>query len=456
MRWQAGDILSFTRGQLVSGKPETIFTGVSTDSRHTTRGELFIALMGPTYDAHDFILEVHERGAAGAVVMKEIQPIPMAVIQVDDTLEALGDIAAHTRASFAPVVVGITGTTGKTTVKEICASILSLQGNCLKTEKNYNNLIGVPLSLLKMNATHEFAVIEMGSNSPGEINRLSSIAQPTVSILTNLHPAHLNGFGDISGVIREKQAIFNNTKPNGIAVINPYLDNMNKITISKDIRQITYSDTLKADISLTEIIHQGLDGTDLIIDLAGNSIRTRVNLPGRHNVLNVLAACACATGLEIDPEIIAEGIKNARFPGMRSEIIVSDHITILNDSYNASPASMKAALEMLNYAPHACKVAVIGDMLELGQESKYWHEQLGKWISEAQIDTLVITGQMAEVVYDSAVSGGMDANSIYQAQSIDDIHTILSEMLDKDAVVLIKASRALNLDRVASFLKAVA
>jgi UDP-N-acetylmuramoyl-tripeptide--D-alanyl-D-alanine ligase len=456
MRLQAGKILSFTKGYLISGDPGVSFTGISTDSRTISTGDLFIALRGDNFDGHDFIDKAFEKGAAGAVVMEEGLGCPGVMVLVEDTLVALGDIAARLRDQYELPIVGITGSTGKTTVKEFCASILSLEGTCLKTQENYNNLIGVPLSLMGLTDDHEFAVIEMGTNRFGEIDRLSTITRPTASILTNINPVHLNGLRNISGIIKEKQAIFKNTQLSGTAIINPYQQHMDKVVIPGHLNVITYSIKEKADITLKEILHQGLDGSDIIIDLAGKTVSAHVPLPGMHNVSNALTAAACATALNIDPEKIARGIMDAQFPGMRSEIIISERISIINDCYNANPASMKAALEMLTASPQTYKAAVLGDMLELGSDSRYWHEQLGRWVAQSNIDRLIVIGEMADVISNTALEAGMEPTEIHVSHSMDDIFWSLSDIVYKDAIVLVKASRALRLDQVVNHLKAVA
>lgn len=456
MVMQARDIAVCTNGYILSGDPEISFSSVSTDSRSISNDSLFIALRGEHFNGHAFIREAIAKGATGAVVMEETPRHPCVIISVDDTLQALGDIAAHWRNQYSLGVVGVTGSTGKTTVKEFCASILSLQGRCLKTEKNYNNLIGVPLSLLKLNPGYEFAVIEMGTNRFGEIDRLSFITRPVVSIITNINPVHLNGLRNISGIIREKQAIFRNTVKYGTAVINPSLEHMDRIEIPSGLHVITYSHTEQADISLNKVSTMDLEGSDIEIDLAGSTVNTHVGLPGYHNIINALGACACAVGLNIDPDLIAEGIRTARFPGMRSEIIISDHISIINDSYNANPASMKAALAMLVSSPHSIKVAVLGDMLELGKDSGFWHEELGKWVAQSHIDRLIVIGEKARIVSDSAVAEGMNFECIHVVSTMSDIVENLQDTLGKDAVVLVKASRALHLDQVVDHLKAVA
>jgi len=456
MRISAREIANFTDGYIIAGETDTIFTGVSTDSRSILPGQLFVALRGEKFDGHNFIKNAIDRGATGLVVMEDVPRNGTVMISVEDTMQALGDIAHGVRNQFDTTIIGVTGSTGKTTVKELCASILSLQGPCLKTEKNYNNLIGVPMSLLSIGPEYEFAVIEMGTNRFGEIDRLSFITRPQVSIITNINPVHLNGLRSISGIIKEKQAIFRNTAKCGMAVINPSLEHMDKIEIPSHLQVITYSHKDQADITLTHIEHQGLDGSDITVDLAGRIIDTHVPLPGMHNVINALGACACAVALNLDPEIIAEGVRRAKFPGMRSEIIVSDHLTIINDCYNANPASMKAALSMLVDAPHAIKVAVLGDMLELGKDAQFWHEELGRWVAEARVDRLICIGDMAGYVCDAARQNGMEAPAIYPVQKMDEILYNLQDLFDKDAMVLIKASRALKLDQVVNQLKAVA
>ena len=297
MRLTIPEIIRCTGGTLAGGNTGVVFTGVSTDSRSILEGELFVALIVERFDGHEFLGQAFARGAAGAVVMREGLTAPGPLFVVSDTLKALGDIAGFVRSRYDPAIAGITGSTGKTTTKELCASILSLAGPCLKTEKNFNNLIGVPLSLLKLTSDHAFAAIEMGTNSrarsPGA--RLAARA----SILTNICPVHLAGCS-ISGIVREKQAIFEHTEPGGIAVLDPGQEHMDLVAVPGSLRRITYSCGGRADVTLKEVLEQDLSGTGIVIDLAGREVRTRVGLPGMHNVSNALAA-ACALRLRSDP-----------------------------------------------------------------------------------------------------------------------------------------------------------
>ena len=454
MRGRIQDLIVSTRGQLLSGSLDTMFSGISTDSRTITKGELFVALKGETFDGHGFLKDAFARGAAGALVMQPVDIHSVPVVLVDDTLKALGALAGDFRRRFEVKIVGITGSTGKTIVKELVASILALKGTTLKTQKNYNNLIGVPLRLFELKPEHKFAVVEMGTNHPGEIERLSAMTMPMVSILTNITPAHLNGLGSIDGIIAEKQSIFLNTMR--VAIINPHAQYMDKVHIPDTLEVVTFSDSNKADVTPKEITRQTLAGTELLLDFRGHLRRLLIPLPGMHNVLNTLAAAACAVALNIDLDAIVSGIENATFPGMRSEIIVSEKLTIIDDSYNANPASMKAALDMLVSAPHAHKIAVLGDMLELGKDSRYWHEQLGKWVAQAHIDRLIVTGEMAKVVAEAAMCDGMKAGAIAIVDTMEHIVSSLSDSISRETIVLVKASRGLKLDRVVTYLKAVA
>ena len=227
------------------------------------------------------------------------------------------------------------------------------------------------------------------------------------------------------------------------------------MVIPSHLARFTYSRLGKADVTLKEVLHQGLDGTEIVMAAAGREIRTKVPLPGMHNVVNALAAAACALSLGIDHEKISRGIADARFPGMRSEVIVHRGVSIINDSYNANPASMKAALEVLVESPNTYRVAVLGDMLELGKEAEHWHAELGKWVAKAGVDRLVVTGEMARTVADEALRQGMDPHSVRIALNHEDILGHLLDVLDRDAAVLVKASRGLHLDDVVTRLKAV-
>ncbi len=454
MRGRLIEAAEITGGTLLEGSPETPFSGISTDSRMVTKGELFIALKGENFDGHDYVGQAVDRGAAAAVVERRTDARGLNLILVGDTLAALGELAAHNRASYNAKVIGITGSAGKTTVKEMIASILAINGNVLKTQKNYNNLIGVPMRLFDLKEDHDFAVIEMGTNAPGEIERLARMAKPDISVLTGIIPAHLKGLGSMEGIINEKQAIFEHTSE--AAVFDPNGEYTKNVVVPVNLEKVTFSLKQPADVLLSDIHRKDLSGTVFTAILKERKIRIRVGLPGMHNVQNALAACACALALGIEPEQIQAGIENASFPGMRSEIVVSDGLTIIDDSYNANPGSMKAALDVLSAAPHSVKIAVLGDMLELGDDAQFWHKELGKWAAEAKINHLIITGEMSWAVKEAAYNAGLDIRQITVADDIEGIKNALSLRTLKDAIILVKASRSLKLDRVVAHLKEAA
>jgi len=454
MRAKLFDAANMVLGSIISGTPEALFSGVSTDSRTLDKGELFIALRGDNFDGHDYILQAVQRGAAAAIVEKPDYAKDIPCILVENTMNALWTLAAGYRRQFSLKVAGITGSAGKTTVKEMVASILSDAGCTLKTNKNFNNLIGVPMRLFDLSDKYEYAVIEMGTNSPGEIERLAHIALPDVSVITGIAPAHLMGLHSMEGIIREKQSIFEHTTKT--AVYDPNGEYTSRLSIPAGLDRVTFSITGNADVKLINVASHDLYGSVFKADFGGKEYKIRVNLPGMHNIGNALAASATAFALGIEPEAIAKGIDKTVFPGMRSEIVVSDGLTIIDDSYNANPGSMKAALELLNSAPHSVKIAVIGDMLELGEDSAYWHGRLGTWIAGIKPDRLIVTGKMADTVKEAAYNAGLEIMRITVAPDIEDIKKALSSINSKDTIVLVKASRSLKLDRVVEFLKEAA
>jgi UDP-N-acetylmuramoyl-tripeptide--D-alanyl-D-alanine ligase len=294
----------------------------------------------------------------------------------------------------------------------------------------------------------------MGTNAPGEIARLARMAMPDVSVITDIIPAHLKGLGSMEGIINEKQTIFEHTS--GTAVYDPNGVYTKNVVVPKTLEKVTFSLKEPADVLLSEVHGKDLTGTVFTVILRNRKMKIKVGLPGMHNVQNALAACACALALEIEPELIKEGIEKAVFPGMRSEIVVSEGLTILDDSYNANPGSMKAALDVLSGAPHSVKIAVLGDMLELGEDAQFWHRELGKWAAASNINHLIITGEMASTVKEEAYNAGLDIRQITVAADIEGIKDALSMRTLKDAIILVKASRSLKLDRIVAYLKEAA
>ncbi len=309
-----GDVLDATGGTLAGGITETRFKGVSTDSRRIVPGSLFIPLIGERFDGHDFITAAVKNGASGFLAGKGSENkirekfADITIVHVDDTLKALGDIAHFWRKKFRVIVVAITGSSGKTTTKEMLASIASLKKKIIKAEGNYNNLIGLPLTVLKINAQHELAILEMGTNTRGEIARLTEIAEPDIGLITNIGPAHLEGFKSVEMVREEKLDLFRNMPDSGAAIIN--LDDERLLVTDKDWRgtRITFGLKKDADVSAEDIETKGMKGVSLTIRIGSFKQAITLSAAGNHNVYNALAAAASSWALGIDFSTICQGL----------------------------------------------------------------------------------------------------------------------------------------------------
>ncbi len=473
--WTIGSLVQATGGQ----RPRTFFTGllgrVSTDSRNVERGEIFVALEGERFDAHDFIDRVAEKGAGCLVVSREIEEryagrIPQII--VPDTLRALGDMARYRRRLMrdlgSPVVIGITGSCGKTTVKEMTAAILARlwpvgpdnSENCvLKTGGNFNNLIGLPLSLLPLGVKHKAAVMEMGMNRPGELARLAEIAEPDISCITNIHAAHLEGLHSLAGVARAKEELFAGTSSTGSLVVN--LDDplvracaekypQKKISFSSGGEGLQY----KPDIWATDV-QVGVKGLiTFIMHFQQETADIHLYAAGTHNVGNALAAAAIAYSVGAQPLEIAAGLSDFRAAAKRMEMLEAlGGYGILNDTYNANPASMAAGLMTLQQMRAKTSVALLGDMLELGESTETAHRELGQLTVACGIDLLGLVGDCARITAQGALAAGMPAEKVRIFEDKETACHWLEELqgqgrLKKGDWLLVKASRGLKMETI--------
>ena len=416
------------------------FIGVSTDSRSVKSGDLFFALKGESFDGHRFVEQAIAKGAAGVVVSEDIESDKTIVFKVDDTLKALGDLASFVRSQYNIKCIAITGSNGKTTTKEILAACLRLKYNTLKSEGNFNNLIGVPLSIFQLNETHEAAVFELGMSYPGEISRLAQISHPQVGIFTNIAPAHLESMGSIEAIAKAKRELIDGLPSDGTAVIN--VDNQILASWIKDIKQnvITYGINDDADYR-AENIEITADGSS---KFNIKEIQYHLSFPGRHNIYNAVAAIAGASTLGIGYKELSDTIDNIKPYKQRSEIFTVGGITIINDCYNANPESMKAAIDLLAGYPSAGRrIAVLGDMLELGTNEIDFHKQIGSHLKIKNIDALFAIGKLAEF-YLNNYSNGFKA--LYKDKT--EMAEALKRFLHSGDVVLIKGSRGAVLEKV--------
>jgi UDP-N-acetylmuramoyl-tripeptide--D-alanyl-D-alanine ligase len=448
-------IIKATRGKLLQ-EGKNVFSGVSTDSRSIKSGELFVPLSGEHFDGHDFIEQAVKSGAAGALVEegKDIHQPGFTLIEVADTLRALQDIAHFVRMSRPELpVIGITGTNGKTTTKEMLASILARRGPVLKNEGNLNNHIGVPLTLLELKEEHWIAVIEMGMSAPGEIDRLAKIAAPQTGVITNVGPAHLDVLRDLAGVAKAKGELIAALPPEGTAVLNaddPYLK-----TAASEFKGKTLSFGLGRDAQVfaTEI-EEKQKGMSFRLKAPGATVLIKLNFIGSHNIYNALAAAAAALSLGMTAEEIRGGLEECRPAKMRMQEEMIDGVRVINDTYNANPASMAAAISALAAMKGGRKFAILGEMLELGSTASRSHFDTGRLAGASGVYMLVLVGEHAPDAAQGAVEAGMPEENIFIAAGPEKAASIAAEFLKPGDVALVKGSRGSRMELAVERLKA--
>jgi UDP-N-acetylmuramoyl-tripeptide--D-alanyl-D-alanine ligase len=445
------DLARVTNGRLVGA--DVAFASVSIDSRTLPQGALFVALKGPSFDGHEFVETAAHGGAIGALVQQELNAdIPQVV--VGDTLQALTDFARAWRREFAVPVVGITGSNGKTTTKEMIGSILSRAHNCLVTQGNLNNHIGVPLTLMGMNAEHGAAVIEMGANHQGEIAALAAIAEPTVGIITNAGAAHLEGFGGLNGVAHGKGELFRALGPAGTAVINAddaFADFWRETSSAGTV--LTFGLAQPADFWARSVRSQASAahlGFEFELMTPAGSKNAQLGLAGIHNLRNALGAAAAAYAAGATLNQIVEGLANMRAVSGRLQLLpaINDSF-LLDDSYNANPSSLRAGLDALQAMPTTPgdeHWLVLGDMLELGASGDELHAEMGAYARTAGVRRMFAVGPRARFACDAYGAGAS------WFPDLDALIDALRTELKPHVTVLIKGSRANRLERVAAAL----
>jgi len=454
----AGEIARMIGAGLRDISEEMELVGVSTDSRNIGPGELFVALAGDTFDGHDFIADAGKKGAKAVLIDRtRIDALPpgLGALVVDGTLFALGELARRYRERLSARVVGITGSNGKTTTKELVYEVVSRRFCAEKSRGNFNNLIGLPMMLLSMDEKTELIVVELGMNTPGEMKRLVSIAGPDIGVITNIGPVHLEGVGSVEGVYREKRELFLGLPEEGAAVFEadaPFSDDLERDAAA---RTISFGFNAGADVRAEHIreLPDGATAADFITP--GGSFDGMFHIPGRHNLKNGLAALAVGSALGIDTSAMKEALESSRPVSMRMELAVSgDDVVVLNDSYNANPVSMQAALEYLALEKKrrgGRLLAVMGDMLELGDYAREGHERVGGVAAREGYERLFVLGDHATDVARGAMSEGMKDKNIKTYKRGD--HTSLIDDLASEVhtgdCVLIKGSRGVRMEQVA-------
>lgn len=455
-RFTLQDVLTATGGTLVQSGRADAFDGVSTDSRSLAAGSLFVPLAGPRFDGHDYLGQAAGAGAAGVLVGRGREnlvkglPAGTAAVSVPDTLRALGDLARLWRFRFAIPVVGVTGSTGKTTTKEMAAAIMGREKNLLKNEGNFNNLVGLPLTIFRMNAAHEAAVLEMGTNRRGEIARLTEIAAPTVGLVTNVGPAHLEGLGSLETIREEKGDLYRVMDGRGTAVINLDDPLLAPWAGRWKGRKITFGIDADADVTASRIAHEAERGTVFTLLAEGASREILLPVSGFHNVSNALAAAAAALGAGFGFDAICQGLMAFRPVGGRMEVYrLKNGACLIDDTYNANPASVAAALKTLQGLKGECKSTVIlGDMLELGGEAERYHEEIGRAVAETGVGKAYLRGDFARATAKGALKRGMKGEQVLVDLSTEETVAHLKACLRTGDWVLVKGSRKMKMEEI--------
>lgn len=442
------DIANAVKGELMGC--DLNVSGVGIDTRSLKQGDLYIAIKGQQFDGHDFVENAHQAGAVAIIVSRKTDTVLPQVL-VTDTRLALAELAGYWRRQLPVKIAGVTGSNGKTSVKEMIAAIFATQGDTLYTQGNLNNDIGVPLTLLRLNQSHKYAVIEMGANHPGEIAFTSHYAQADVSVITNVGPAHIEGFGNIQGVANTKAEIIENLGPQGVAVLNRD-DTFFDFWIEHKVGQrnvISFGLEPSADVRAENICEklseQGFTtGFDLIT--AGTRERITLNLAGQHNVRNALAAAAVAMQFNIDISAIKQGLETMQPVTGRMQVLSGRRGDIvIDDTYNANPASLKAALAAVKTTQQPVWL-VLGAFGELGHDSANIHSEMGKTIKDMHVKRLFATGSLAKHTVDAF---GNDAE-FFETQK--DLIDSLQQAITGQEIILVKGSRAQKMERVVAAL----
>jgi UDP-N-acetylmuramoyl-tripeptide--D-alanyl-D-alanine ligase len=462
MPWTLQDILNATHGDLVAGDRDRSFDSISIDSRRITAADVFVAIRGAVHDGHRFIREVVDGGVRGLVVGRSrigdlpaewLRAGPVACVAVADTTRALGDLAAYHRKRSPAAVIAITGSNGKTSTRRMTAAVLSLRFAVLEPAKNLNNQIGVPLTLFNLEPRHAWAVLELGTNLPGEIARLAEICTPDVGLITNIGPAHLEGLGSLEGVLREKGALLEGLAPGGRAVLNADDPRLRRLGGECGVEPLLFG--LSADAAVrAEGIEEAARGIDFELALPGQRTAVHLRAHGRFMVHNALAAAAAGHLLGVSLEDIKEGLEGfSPVQGRMSVSTLSGGVHLIDDTYNANPASMEAAIATLHRLRGPGRgLLVVGDMLELGSAAAALHRDMGRLAARTGVSKLLACGNFAEAVAAGAGEGGMAAADIVTGSQAAIGGVLLGELKAGDWV-LVKGSRSMGMEAIVNALQ---
>ncbi len=461
--WTVSEILDATKGTLMTGNRKKMFTGISIDSRTVSEADVFVAIRGEKHDGHHFIQDIVQKGVNGFVVSKSEAGVfahnnedfrKLVFIGVEDTTKALGDMASFNRRRSKILVIGITGSNGKTTTRKMTAAVVRRRFSTLESHGNFNNQIGLPLTLLNLTSEHNCAVLEMGANHPGEIAYLAGICRPDIGVITNVGPAHLEGFGSLDGVALAKGELLDHMSLNGVAVLNAEDKRVVSMASRAPEKVLFYGTSKNATIRASDIVEQKR-GTSFTLELPDEQITIYVKIPGSFMVLNALAAASVGYQLGLNAAEIKLALENDFEPAQaRMNILETQNgIHVIDDTYNANPGSMEEALKTLKSLREKHRsVFVAGDMLELGEHAPVLHEKIGRIAADIKVSRLYVAGSHAGNVADGAEAAGMSKENIFLGTK-EQILSDLKSWLEEGDWVLIKGSRGMGMEQIVKGLK---
>jgi UDP-N-acetylmuramoyl-tripeptide--D-alanyl-D-alanine ligase len=450
------EVAAATSGRVVSGAPGSHVGGVTIDSRRVDPGQLFVAIAGPRFDGHDFVAEAAARGAAAALVHRDVEaPAGFALVRVADTTRGLADLARHARARAEVPVVCITGSAGKTTTKEMTAALLSARGPVLKTEGNLNNQYGLPLMLLRLRPEHAAAVLELGMSAAGELRALSGIARPDVAVITLVAPVHLEFFDSVDAIAAAKAEILEGLAEDGTAVLNgddPRVKRIGDAHRARGGRVLWFGRDRAHDVS-AENWRGTVHGMRFTLRVGGQAEEIALPLPGPHFLMNFLAAAAVAHHLGIGMEAIAETATTLKAASHRGEVLsLGQGITLLDDCYNSNPTAVEAAVTALGLSARGRRVAFLGDMLELGPTGPELHRQTGEKVG-CRLDVLAAVGPLAAGFLEGARSAGLRPEALLAFPDAAAAAAAAPELVRPGDAVLVKGSRGVRMEAIVDALR---
>lgn len=443
------DILKATGGAIISGSEDGVVKAITTDSRKAEKDTLFIPLIGERADGHNFILGALSKGAV-SLTDRQIEGASGTLIKVCDTKKALGDIARYYKGKYHLPSVAITGSVGKTTTKDMISGVLSEKFNTHKTPNNFNNDIGVPLTIFGIEKEHNMAVIEMGMNHFGEIEYLQNIANTDIAVISNVGMSHIENLGSREGIFRAKMEIAKNFNENNTLIVNgdnEYLDTI----CDTPYKVVRFGIDEHNDIYAKDIKNLGLMGVEFMVCYEGGEFPVTVTQPGVHNVYNALSAIAVGFHFGLTSEECARGIKNCKYTASRLEITEINGSEIINDCYNSSPDSVRAALKVMGETQKSTKIAVLGDILEMGEFAPKAHYDLGKNVAENGIDILITAGENTKELARGAKGNGME--NVISFDTTDELVKEINDLIKPNSCVLVKASHGMEFNKVIDAIK---